>query len=96
MTYVVYYSIKNSRFFFFFSLNAFINIGNRLSRVLDRISKSNDHQQMSQNDFQSIDLHQHYDRLFLNEYIRIHHIPHVTLNNSNLFLFSCCPCSHDD
>ncbi len=77
-------------------MNAFINIGNRLFRVLDRISKSNDNPEMTKDDLHSIDLHQHYDRLFLNEYIRIHHIPHVTINNSNSFIFSCCPCSQID
>ena len=76
-------------------MNSFINIGNRLSRVLDRVSKSNDQQQMTENDFQSVDLHQRYDRLFLNEYIRLHHIQHVTINNPNSF-FSCCPCSNVD
>ncbi len=84
--------IIQSEFFFFFSLNSFINIGNHLSRVLDRVSKSNDNQQMTKEDFHSIDLDQRYDHLFLNEYIRIHHIPHVTISNPNSNLFPCSPC----
>ncbi len=86
-------------FSFFFSLNSFINIGNRLFRVLDRVSKSNDNQQMTKEDYHSIDFHQQYDRLFLDEYIRIHHIPHVTVSNPSSKLFSCsscCPCLHSD
>lgn len=84
---------------YFFSLNSFINIGNRLSRVLDQLSKSNNQQQMTEEDFHSIDLDQRYDHIFLNEYIRIHHIPHVTITNSKSNFFSispCCPCSQTD
>jgi hypothetical protein len=88
-------SIIQSKLSFFFSLNSFINIGNRLSRLLDRLSKSNTNQQITKEDFHSIDLHPSYDRLFLNEYIRIHHIPHVIISNPYSILFpftTCCPC----
>ncbi len=80
-------------------MNSFVNMGHRLARILDRISKSNDNQQMTKEDFHSIDLDQRYDRLFLNEYIRIHHIPHVTISNTNSILFPlspCCPCLHSN
>ncbi|CAF4022799.1 unnamed protein product [Adineta steineri] len=76
------------------TLNSFINIGNRLSRLLDRLSKSNTNQQMSKDDFHSINLHQRYDRLFINEYIRIHHIPNVTISNPESILFPISPCCH--
>jgi len=93
----MYYSIWTS--FFFFSLNSFINIGNRLSRLLHRVSLSNKNHQMTKDDFQSIGLNQRYDRLFINEYIRIHHIPHVTISNPDSILFPlspCCPCPHSN
>jgi hypothetical protein len=54
---------------------------------------------MTKEDFHSIDLDQRYDHLFLNEYIQIHHIPHVTISNPNskIFPFSpCCPCAHSN
>ncbi|CAF0827104.1 unnamed protein product [Rotaria sordida] len=74
------------------TLNSFINIGNHLSRLLNQLSQSNDNKQMTKENFHSIDLHQHYDRLFLNEYIRIHHIPNVTIRNPSSIFFPVSPC----
>ncbi|UJR23119.1 hypothetical protein I4U23_026140 [Adineta vaga] len=74
------------------TFNSFINIGNRLSRLLDRLSKSTTNYQMTKEDFQSINLHSRYDRLFISEYIRIHHIPHVIISISGLSLFPISPC----
>ncbi|CAF2465007.1 unnamed protein product [Rotaria sp. Silwood2] len=74
------------------TLNSFINIGNRLSRLLNQLSQSNNNQQMTKENFDSIDLHQRYDRLFLNEYIRIHHIPNVIISNPSSTFFRVSPC----
>ena len=79
-------------FFLFFSLNSFINIGNRLSRVLDRISKSTDHQQMTNEDFRTNHFHPQDDRRFLEEYFRIHHIPNVLISHPAAKFFSHSPC----
>ena len=85
--------------FVLFSWNSFINIGNRLSRVLDRISKSTDHQQMTTEDLRSTHFHAHDDRLFLEEYFRLHHIPHVIIHQSTTKFFRhlpCCSCPTND
>lgn len=77
------------------TLNSFINMGNRISQVMDRVSQSTTNQQLNKDDFQSLDLHQRYDRLFLSEYIRLHNIPNVTISTPNTKLFPllpCCPC----
>ncbi|CAF4523910.1 unnamed protein product, partial [Rotaria socialis] len=76
------------------TLNSFINIGNRLSRLLNQLSQSNidNNQQMTKKNFHSIGLHQRYDRLFLDQYIRIHRIPHVTISNPGSAFFPISPC----
>jgi len=70
-------------------------MGNHLSQVINRLSQSTTNQQLNKDDFQTLDLHQRYDRLFLSEYIRLHQIENVTLStpNSKFFpLTPCCPC----
>lgn len=67
-------------------------MGNRLSRLLNQLSQSNNNRQMTKENFHAVGLHQHYDRLFLNEYIRIHRIPNIILSNPGLNLFPISPC----
>ncbi|CAF1677255.1 unnamed protein product [Rotaria magnacalcarata] len=76
------------------TLNSFINIGNRLSRVLNQLSQSNinNNQQMTKEKFHSVGLHQRYDRLFLDQYIRIRRIPHITISNPGSVFFPISPC----
>lgn len=61
---------------------------------MDRLSKSTHNQQVTKENFHSLELHPRYDRLFLDEYIRIHHIPNVTIGNPSGSPFPVSPCCH--
>ena len=76
-------------------LNDFTSVGHRFSQLLERLSKTTRPQQISQDDLRALDLHPRSDRLFLNEYLRIHQLTHVTIGNPDFFplpISPCCSC----
>lgn len=75
-----------------FSFNQLIDDSARLYEILDRLSTSNNVQQIRKEVCNVLDLHPRFDNIFLNELIRIHNIARPSTDHSSSSLFTLLPC----